>query len=164
MRVCACVCVRVCLRVCVCARVCVCVCVCVSCAPSLSHVLLFAILQTIVFLRPLSVTFFRQEYWSGLLFPPSGDLPNPGIHPTSPASPALQADSLPPSHLGSPLADTLSSNCLVPISMCWTQSQHNKDWTFLLVPKHLQNGYVTKVKIYSNFLECAFPQNLLKTT
>ena len=28
---------------------------------------------------------FRQEYWSGLPFPPSGDLPDPGIEPTSPA-------------------------------------------------------------------------------
>ena len=33
-----------------------------------------------------------QEYWSGLPCPPSGDLPNPGIKP---GSPALQADSLP---------------------------------------------------------------------
>ena len=32
---------------------------------------------------------FRQEYWSRLAFPPPGDLPNPGIKPTSPASPAL---------------------------------------------------------------------------
>ena len=29
--------------------------------------------------------FSRQEYWSGLLCPPPGDLPNPGIEPTSPA-------------------------------------------------------------------------------
>ena len=29
--------------------------------------------------------FSRQEYWSGLPFPPPGDLPNPGIKPTSPA-------------------------------------------------------------------------------
>ena len=35
--------------------------------------------------------FSRQQYWSGLLFPPPGDLPNPGIEP---GSPALQADSL----------------------------------------------------------------------
>ena len=34
----------------------------------------------------------RQEYWSGLPCPPPGDLPNPGIKPTSPA---LQADSFP---------------------------------------------------------------------
>ena len=41
--------------------------------------------------------FFRQEYWSGLPFPSPGDLPDPGIKPTSSA---LQADSLPLSHLG----------------------------------------------------------------
>ena len=33
--------------------------------------------------------FSRQEYWSGLLFPYPGDLPNPGIEPTSLMSPAL---------------------------------------------------------------------------
>ena len=36
--------------------------------------------------------FSRQEYWSGLLFPPPGDLPDPGIELTSPEAPALQAD------------------------------------------------------------------------
>ena len=39
--------------------------------------------------------FPRQEYWSGLPWPPPGDLPDPGIEPRSPASPALQEDSLP---------------------------------------------------------------------
>ena len=34
---------------------------------------------------PLSMGFSRQEYWSGLPFPPPGDRPNPGIGPTSPA-------------------------------------------------------------------------------
>ena len=34
---------------------------------------------------PLSMGFSRQEYWSGLPFPPPGDLPNPGIKPMSPA-------------------------------------------------------------------------------
>ena len=32
---------------------------------------------------------FQARYWNGLLFPSPGDLPNPGIEPTSPASPAL---------------------------------------------------------------------------
>ena len=32
---------------------------------------------------------FRQEYWSGLPFPPLGSLPDPGSEPTSPVSPAL---------------------------------------------------------------------------
>ena len=38
---------------------------------------------------------FRQEHWSGLSFPPPGDLPDPGIKPVLPMSPALQADFLP---------------------------------------------------------------------
>ena len=33
---------------------------------------------------PLSVGFFRQEYWSGLPFPSPEALPNPGTEPTSP--------------------------------------------------------------------------------
>ena len=35
---------------------------------------------------------FRQDYWSGLPYPPPGDLPNPRIKPRCPT---LQADSLP---------------------------------------------------------------------
>ena len=38
---------------------------------------------------PLSMEFSSQEYWSELPFPPLGDLPNPGIKPTSPVSPVL---------------------------------------------------------------------------
>ena len=38
---------------------------------------------------PLSMGFSRQEYWSGLLCPPLGDLPDPGIKRTSLMSPAL---------------------------------------------------------------------------
>ena len=38
---------------------------------------------------PLSVEFSKQEYWSGLPFPPPGDLPGPGIKPMSLVSPAL---------------------------------------------------------------------------
>ena len=37
---------------------------------------------------PLSMGFSRQEYWSELPFPPPGELPNPGIKPASPVSPA----------------------------------------------------------------------------
>jgi len=33
--------------------------------------------------------FFREEYWSALLFPSSVDLPNPGIKPASLMSPEL---------------------------------------------------------------------------
>ena len=44
--------------------------------------------------------FSRQEYWSGLPFPSSGDLPDPGIEPRSPA---LQADALPSEPPGKPM-------------------------------------------------------------
>ena len=44
---------------------------------------------------PLSMGFSRQEYWSGLPFPPPGDLPNPRIELMFLMSPALAGDSLP---------------------------------------------------------------------
>ena len=44
---------------------------------------------TVACQTPLSMGFFRQEYWSGLPFPSPEDLPNPGIKPRSPT---LQAD------------------------------------------------------------------------
>ena len=47
----------------------------------------------------------RQEYWSGLPFPPPGDLPDPGIKSESPA---LQVDSLPLSDEGSLTGDLTS--------------------------------------------------------
>ena len=56
---------------------------------------------------PLSMGFSRQEYWSGLPYPPPGDLPNPGTEPMSPASPAVQADSLPTEPLGKPHASLM---------------------------------------------------------
>ena len=58
------------------------------------HVQLLVILWTIASQVPLSMGFFRQEYWGGLLCPSPGDLPNPGIEPT-PVFLALQVDSLP---------------------------------------------------------------------
>ena len=53
-----------------------------------------------------------EEYWSGYLIPPPGDLPDPGIQP---GSPALQADSLPTELPGKP---TVSSQSLSIASLC----------------------------------------------
>ena len=63
---------------CVCVCVCVCVCLCV-CSVMTDY------------LQPGSSIdgIFRQEYWGGLLFPPSGDLSDPGIEPKFLMSPAL---------------------------------------------------------------------------
>ena len=51
-------------------------------------VLLFAAPWTVARQAPLSTEFSRQEYWSGLPFPAPGDLPDPGIKPAAPVSPA----------------------------------------------------------------------------
>ena len=59
----------------------VCVCVCV-CAKSLMC-LTFATPWTVAHQASLSIEFSRQEYWSGLPFPPPGYLPNPGMEPAS---------------------------------------------------------------------------------
>ena len=49
----------------------------------LSRVQLFVTSWTVAHYAPLSMGFPRQEYWSGLSFPPPGDLPDPGIKPAS---------------------------------------------------------------------------------
>ena len=54
-----------------------------------SHIQFLVTLWAVAFQDPLSLGFSRQEYWSGLQFPSSGDLPNPGIKPQSLTSPAL---------------------------------------------------------------------------
>ena len=43
--------------------------------------LTFATPWTVAHQAPLAMEFFRQEYWSGLLFPTPGDLSDPGIQP-----------------------------------------------------------------------------------
>ena len=57
-----------------------------------SHIWLFVTPWTVAHQAPLFLEFSRKEYWSGLLFPSPGDLPDLGIKPMSPA---WQANSLP---------------------------------------------------------------------
>ena len=63
--------------------------------------------RTVACQAPLSMGFSRQEYQSGLPWRPPGDLPDPGIEPRSSA---LQADSLPLSHQGSPISYYVGHN------------------------------------------------------
>ena len=71
----------------------VCVCLCAPLCPTLCDP------WTIACQAPLSMEFFRQEYWSDLPFPTPGDLLDPGMDTESLASPVLADDSLPPRHL-----------------------------------------------------------------
>ena len=73
------------------------------CMPSHSSHVRLAPPWTVACQAPLAMGFSTQEYWSGLPSLPPGNLPNPGIKPTSPVSPALQADSLPAEPSGKPL-------------------------------------------------------------
>ena len=69
---------------------------------SLNHIQLFVTLWTAAHQVPLSIGFPRQEYWSGLPFPPSGHLDNPGMEPESPASPASAGGYFTAESLGKP--------------------------------------------------------------
>ena len=79
---------------------------------SLSRVRLLAT-RTVAYQAPPPMGFSRQEYWSGLLFPSPGDLPNPGIEP---GSPTLQADALssePPGKTQLSYEGSLNSDCII---------------------------------------------------
>ena len=73
------------------------------CACVLSCVQLFVTPWTVAYQVPLSIEFSRQEYWSGLLFPSLGDLPNLGSKPLSLVSPALAGELLTIEPPGSPV-------------------------------------------------------------
>ena len=64
-------------------------CVCACVLRHLSHVQLIVTLWTVACQAPLSMGFSKQEYWSGLLSPPPGHLPNPRIKAVSLMSPTL---------------------------------------------------------------------------
>ena len=66
----------------------------------LSHVQLFASPWTVAHQASLSMEFSRQEYWSQFPFPSLGNLPDSGIKPGSPLSPALAGGFFPLFHLG----------------------------------------------------------------
>ena len=65
----------------------------------LHRVRLFVTPRTVALQAPQSMEFSRQEYQSGVPFPFPGDLPNLGIEPRPPVSPALKVGSLPLSHM-----------------------------------------------------------------
>ena len=74
----------------------------------------FATPWTIAHQAPLSMGFSRQEYWSGLPYPPPWNLPDSGIKPRYPVYPALQAGSLPTEPPGKPLYHCATSKIKSP--------------------------------------------------
>ena len=92
---------------------------CVCMLRCFSPVRLFETPWTIAHQAPLSMRFFRQEYWSGLPCPPLGDLPNPGIEPASLKSPALRGR-----FFTTNTAWSGSLSFLLLMRVIWCQSAH----------------------------------------
>ena len=93
-----------------------------------SHVRLFETLWAVSQQAPLAMGSFRQEYWSGLPFPSSGDLLDPGIEPMSLKSPALAGGFFSTSTIWEALISLISSvfynlslvisfNCIVLLTL-----------------------------------------------
>ena len=74
--------------------------------------------------------FSRQEYWSGLPYPPPRDLPDPGTEPTSLTSPHWHAGSLPPVPPGLETIKLLEEN----IGTTLFDINHSKTFSVLKKP------------------------------
>ena len=100
----------------------------------LSHVWLFVAPWTVARQAPLSMEFPRQEYWSGLPFSSSGNLPNPEIKLLSPA---MQADSLPLLPPRKPKSKVLCSITVHKvICRCWCSAQSPQSCPTLCTSMH----------------------------
>ena len=96
--------------------------VCACMLNHFSYVRLCVTLCTVACQAPLSMGFYRQEYWNGLLCPPPGDLPNPGMELVSLMFPALAGRFF-----------TTSATCKAP----GTQQFHS--WVFIWKKKKKTN-------------------------
>ena len=106
--------------------------------------------------------FPRQEYWSGLPFPPPGDLSDPGMDP---GSPALQAESLPIEPQGKPysLPQTLTASLLVSCSAEMTRdgplhyTEHNS-WPIYIIDTKITLWTITAIFLDANEETLGFSQ------
>ena len=86
---------------------------------------------------------FQQEYWSRLLFPSPGDLPDPGIKPSSPA---LQADALPSESPGKPC--DIEKKCDI---FAFSSQKEEESFTFFSLDFSQFRGNVIFFFIFSSF-------------
>ena len=101
-----------------------------------SRVWLFVATWTVARQAPLSTGFSRQGYWTGLSFPTPGDLPDPGIEPTSLTSPAKDCHFL--------LQEIFPTQGLNPhllcLLHCWQILYHCTTWVQALLLYVLQSS------------------------
>ena len=78
----------------------------------LSLVHLFEAPWTVACQVSLSIGFSKKEYWSGLPFPPPGDLPDPGIKSKSPPPPILAGEFFTSEPPGNPWLHVARGYCM----------------------------------------------------
>ena len=93
---------------------------------ALSHVWLFVTPRTVAHQASLPTGFSRQEHWSGLPFPPPGDLPDPGIKTSFLVSAALAGAFFTPVPPGKALAAQMVRN-LPAVQETWVWSLGQED-------------------------------------
>ena len=99
---------------------------------------------------------FRQEYWTGLPLPPPEDLSDPGIKPTSPSSPALQADPLPLSHRASLYVDNRQEGQMTKPHIPYKQCDHKDQGRSHLIASHhgiLCSGPPSRIRSFQRKLK-----------
>ena len=110
---------------------------------SFSRVRLFVTPWTVVHQAPLSMWFFRQEYWSGLSFPSPGDLPDPGIKPRSPA---MQADALTSEPPGKPYEYVCMCVCIY-VCVCVCVCMHINIYRKNILPETWNRNYIIEATV-----------------
>ena len=102
---------------------------------------------------PLSMEFSRQEYWSGLPFLSSGDLPNPGIEP---GSPALQANAL-PSEPGEAMSWWGKHHNKLRLIGTYGSLQMKRKWSCVIVPRNILSfAFLIFKKFFKNWSAVSF--------
>ena len=108
---------------------------------------------TVAYHAPPSVGFSRQEYWSGLLFPSPGVLPNPGIEPRSPA---LYAYALPSEPLGKFIGASLVAQMVKRLPVVWETWVRSMGWEDPLEKEMAIHSSTLAWRILWTSVVCAF--------
>ena len=110
---------------------------------------------TVTHQAPLSMGFYRQEYWSVLSCPSPGDLTNPGMEP---GSPSLQVDSFPTEPPGKPLYWCQSCTILLITKFCQLYFKTNKQTNRKVFLMTLKTQHWIVIQLYTDQEEVMFHQ------
>ena len=118
-----------------------------------SHIQLFVTLWAVAYHAPLSMGYFRKEYWSGSLCPLSGDLPDPGFKLPSFSLLRCQEGSLPLEPPGKSKKKILCS-CIEtnPSVMCSVNYKLERKLSWKQYPSPSKLGKCEKYDLFSLFL------------